>query len=103
MPLSAREAPAHATPAVVPSGAVSVPVLHLADGREVRIGDTVSGVTAHLGPAARASAETIERTAAHENLTRVYDAAGTRFVLVFETARNGGEPRVAAIYLSAAR
>lgn len=103
MPLSAREAPAHATPAAVPPGAVSVPVLHLADGREVRIGDTVSGVTAHLGPAARASAETIERTAAHEDLTRVYEAAGTRFVLLFDTDRNGGEPRVAAIYLNAAR
>jgi hypothetical protein len=69
----------------------------------VRIGDTVSGVTAHLGAAARASAETIERTAAHEDLARVYDAAGTRFVLLFETDGNRGEPRVAAIYLTAAR
>lgn len=99
VPVSAGAAPAHSTPAAVPPGAVSVPIIHLAGGREVRLGDRISDVTARLGAASRAAVESLERTASHEDITRVYEYAGTTFVLVFEALERNVEPRVAAIYV----
>jgi len=99
VPVSAGPAPAHETPAAVPPGAVSVPMLHLGNGREVRLGDRLSDVAVRLGSASRAAVEAFERTATHEDLTRFYEYAGTNFVLVFETLERNAEPRVAAIYL----
>jgi hypothetical protein len=92
-------APVHETPAAVPPGAVSVPLLHLGQGREVRLGDRLSEVAARLGAASRAAVESLERTATHEDITRFYDYAGTKFVLVFEALEKNAEPYVAAIYL----
>lgn len=98
--VSARETlPASAAPAGVPSRAVSVPMLLLPEGLEVRVGDRISAVAARLGGAAAAGRQTIERTAQGERLTRFYDQLGTHFVLVFEPFDGGAEPRVAAIYL----
>ena len=99
MPVQAEPAPAHQTPTAVPPGAVSVPMLHLANGREVRLGDRLSEVTARLGAASRAAVESLERTATHEDITRFYEYAGTTFVVVFEALERNVEPRVAAIYL----
>lgn len=99
VPVLAGAAPTHSTPAAVPPGAVSVPMLHLAGGHQVRLGDRISEVTALLGAASRAAVESLERTASHEDITRVYEYAGTSFVLVFEALERNVEPRVAAIYL----
>ena len=99
VPVSAGAAPMHSTPGAVPPGAVSVPMLHLTNGREVRLGDRISEVTALLGAASRAAVESLERTASHEDITRVYEYAGRKIVLVFEALERNVEPRVAAIYL----
>ena len=100
MPVIAREAPAPVppTPAGVPARAVSVPVLLLSDGTGVRVGETLSEIATRLGPAV-AGSSSVERAPNGERLTRFYQYAATRFVLVFEPFERGAEARVAAIYL----
>ena len=96
----AREtAPPPAAPPGVPSRAVSVPVLLLADGTQVRVGDSLTTIAARLGRQAEVGVQSIDETPQGERLTRFYDRAGTQFVLVFEAFEHGGERRVAAIYL----
>ena len=101
MPVIARESeiPLSPTPASVPSRAVSVPVLLLSDGKEVRVGDTMSQIAARLGRQAEVGTQSVERSPGGERLTRVYEHAGTDFILVFEPFAPKAEPRVAAIYL----
>ena len=86
-------------PPAVPARAVSVPVLPFIDGKEVRVGETVSAVAARLGRAAESGRQEIDRGALGERLTRFYEYAGTRFIVVFEPFERDGEARVAAIYL----
>ena len=92
IPVSAHEPAPPAAHAGVPSRAVSVPLLLLADGRTVRIGDTAAAVAAHVG-SRQVGADTIEQTPVGERVTRVYELGDARFVLVIEGAQ------VAAIYL----
>ena len=99
MAVIAGPAPVVDTPAAVPPRATSVPMLFLGNGREVHLGDRVSDVVARLGAASRAGVEALERDAVRERLTRFYDYAGTKFVLVFEALDREAEPRVAASYL----
>ena len=86
-------------PPAVPARAVSVPVLPFIDGKEVRVGETVSAVAARLGRAAESGRQEIDRGALGERLPRFYEYAGTRFIVVFEPFERDGEARVAAIYL----
>ena len=86
-------------PAAIPARAVSVPVLPFVDGKEVRIGETAAVVAARLGRAAESGRQEIDRGSLGERLTRFYEYAGSRFILVFEPFERNGEPRVAAIYL----
>ena len=86
-------------PAAVPPRAVSVPVLPFLDGKEIRIGETVSAVAARLGRAAESGRQEVDRGSLGERLTRFYEYAGSRFILVFEPFERNGEVRVAAIYL----
>jgi|SRR6516164_2924880 hypothetical protein len=86
-------------PSSVPKGAVSLPVLSLADGKSVRIGDSVANVSATLGSAAETGREQADQGRLGERLTRFYDYAGFRFVLVYEPFERNGERRVSAIYL----
>lgn len=99
MPVSADSTAASPAPAAVPSRAVSVPVLLLADGHAVRVGDSLADVAARLGRQAEVGLQAVERGPVGERLTRFYEHAGTRFLLVFEPFDREGEPRVAAIYL----
>lgn len=105
-----RPAPAtHSTPAArpivasvppaVPARAVSVPVLPFLDGKEVKIGETVTTVAARLGRAAESGRQEVDRGSLGERLTRFYEYGGSRFILVFEPFERNGEARVAAIYL----
>lgn len=100
-----RTAPAPAraiivsVPASVPARAVSVPVLPLLDGKELRIGESVQAVASRLGRAAESGRQEIDRGSLGERLTRFYDYAGSRFILVFEPFERNGEARLAAIYL----
>jgi hypothetical protein len=86
-------------PSAVPARAVSVPVLPFLDGKEVRVGDTVSAVAARLGRSAENGRQEVDRGSLGERLTRFYEYAGARFILVFEPFERNGEMRVAAIYL----
>lgn len=86
-------------PAAVPPRAVSVPVLPFLDGKEIRVGETVSAVAARLGRAAESGRQEIDRGSLGERLTRFYEYEGSRFILVFEPFERNGEARVAAIYL----
>jgi hypothetical protein len=90
---------ATAIPAAVPAGAVSVPVLPFGDGKEIRVGDTAAAVTSTLGPAAESGREEVDRGRLGQRLTRFYEYAGFRFILVYEPFERNGEPRVGAIYL----
>lgn len=91
-------APAPLPPAV-PERAVSIQALPLADGREIKVGETLSVVSTRLGRAAESGRQEVDRGALGERLTRFYEYDGVRFILVFEPFERQGEPRVAAIYL----
>jgi hypothetical protein len=88
-----------ALPAAVPARAISVPVLLLLDGRQVKVGDSVADVARVLGRAAEVGTQVVDRGALGERLTRYYEHDGTKFLLVFEPFERNGALRVAAIYL----
>jgi hypothetical protein len=98
-PGPAGTAPVAAIPAAVPVAAVSVPVLPFRDGKEIRVGDTAAAVTARLGRAAESGREEGDRGRLGQRLTRFYEYAGFRFVVVYEPFERNGEPRISAIYL----
>jgi hypothetical protein len=86
-------------PAGVPSRAVSVPMLLLPERLVVRVGDRLDAIVARLAGASEIRPPTVEWGASGERMTRFYEYAGTRFVLVFEPFERKGAPRIAAIYL----
>ena len=86
-------------PAGIPSRAVSVPMLLLEDGNQVRIGDSAAAITSRLGRQAEVRAPMIDHAPTGERLIRFYNHGGTQFSLVFEAAGTSGEMRLAAIYL----
>ena len=91
--------PAPVAPVGVPPRAISVPMLLFSDGKEVRVGETVSAIVDRLGQHAVIGKQAIERAVHGHRVTRFYDHVGTQFVLVFEPFEENAEPRVAAIYL----
>jgi hypothetical protein len=86
-------------PPGIPSRAVSVPLLLLGNGHELRVGDRASEVVARLGTAVTVLSESVERSVVRERLTRFYSDVGVQFAVVFEAFERNTEPRVAAIYL----
>jgi len=88
-----------ATPAAVPAGAVSVPVLAFGDGKEIRVGDTAAAVLSRLGRGAESGREEADRGQLGQRLTRFYGYGGFRFIVVYEPFERNGAPRVGAIYL----
>src|SRR4051794_37873674 len=103
-PLAPRAAPvalvlAGSVPPSVPARAVSVPALPFQDGKEVKVGDTVSAVATTLGRAAEVGRQDVDRGSFGDRLTRFYEYDGARFVLVFEPFERDGEAKLSAIYL----
>jgi hypothetical protein len=86
-------------PAAVPKGAVSVPVLAFGDGKQVRLGDSAAAVSTRLGRGAETGREEADAGRLGQRLTRFYDYAGFRFVVVYEPFERNGERRVSAIYV----
>jgi hypothetical protein len=86
-------------PPWVPERALSVPVLPLADGKELRIGDSVSAVAQSLGRSAESGRQEVDRGRVGERLTRFYEYSGAEFILVFEPLVPDGEAKLAAIYV----
>jgi len=86
-------------PVGVPPRAVSVPILLLAGGLVARVGDRLEAVAPRLAGASEIRPQSVERAPTGERLTRFYEYAGVRFVLVFEPFEHNDEPRIAAIYI----
>ena len=97
-PVIAEEANAPDPPPGVPSRAVSVPILVLADGKEIRVGDRASDVAGRIGDA-QVGVDAVELGTARQRVTRAYRYIGAQFALVFEAFDVGVEPTVVAIYL----
>ena len=95
---SSATAPLTAPPAVIPAGAVSLPILLLSDGRDVRIGETLTEITARIPRSSEVAPPAVEKAPNGERVTRTYDINGVRFRLVFEPFEKHVEPRLAAIY-----
>jgi hypothetical protein len=91
--------PTALVPAGVPTRAVSVPVLLLPNGNEVRVGDSVFAIATRLGRDAEVGTQAVEPARFGDRLIRFYEYQGTRFVLVFEPFEQGGQSKVTAIYL----
>jgi hypothetical protein len=102
-PVIAREEALPDPPAAVPPRSVSVPVILLADGSELRVGDEAAAVSARLGVDAEVAPPAIDRATSGERVTRFYAQNGQRFVVVLQAVAGDGQVRVAAIYLPAAR
>jgi hypothetical protein len=90
---------AAALPASLGPKAVSVPLLILAEGKELRVGDSGARVAEVLGREAETGVQQSDIGPNGERTTRFYDYSGTRFALVFESPQKGGAPRITAIYL----
>lgn len=86
-------------PPGVPAGAISVPVMVLLDGREIRYGNLQTRVHALLpekltdGPVHMSTGEFGDRQ------TRAYLVDGTRFYVVCERLEPSGPMRVSGVYL----
>lgn len=91
VPVIAGPAPADVVPAGLRPGAISVPILVLADGKQLQVGGAESSL-AELGRYAEEGAPEEDRVQDSSRVTRRYRYAGMDFVVV-----TAGE-RIAAIY-----
>jgi hypothetical protein len=96
-PVMAHEAPVPDPPPGLRDGAVSVPILPLADGRTLRLGTRAADVGALMGAAQR-GADIVDRDGTRDRITRRYYMSGTPVAIVLEAPRPGAEPLVVAIY-----
>jgi hypothetical protein len=101
-PVIAHEESIPDPPAAVPARSVSVPVLPLANGRELHVGDTAAELSTLLRPDAEVAPPAIDRTASGERVTRFYAQTDVRFAVVLAAAGDG-QLRIAAIYLPSSR
>jgi hypothetical protein len=102
-PVIAHEESIAEPPAAVPARSVSVPVLVLSDGSELRVGDSAVEVSQRLGPDAETAPPAIERAPSGERVTRFYLRAGQRFAVVLEPFVGDRQARVAGIYVPSSR
>jgi hypothetical protein len=102
-PVIAHEEAIADPPAAVPARSVSVPVLLLSDGAQLRVGDTVAELATRLGRDAEVAPRAIDRTSSGERETRFYAQGGQRFAVVLQPLAGDGQVRVAAIYLPSSR
>jgi hypothetical protein len=102
-PVIAHEEAIPDPPAAVPARSVSVPLLLLGDGSELRVGDSAAQLSARLGPEAEVASPASDRTSSGERVTRFYVQGGQRFVVVLEPLGGDGQVRIAAIYLPSSR
>jgi hypothetical protein len=91
--------PSTALPPGVPPGAVSVPVMLLLDGREIRAGDSHTRLHTLLPDKLVDGPTYISANGLGERHTRLYVVDGTRFFVVCERTDTSGPMRVLGIYL----
>jgi len=102
-PVIAHEEAPPDPPATVPPRSVSVPVILLADGSELHVGDVASDLRSRLGATAEVAPPTIDRTSLGERATRFFAQNGQRFAIVVQPLGSDGQMRVSAIYLPTTR
>lgn len=102
-PVIAHEEAIPDPPSSVPARSVAVPVLLLADGAELHVGDTADVVEARLRRDAEVAPATIDRTPSGDRVTRFYAKNGQRFAVVMQPLAGDGQVRVAAIYVPSSR
>ena len=98
-PVSAREVAAARPTASIPPRSISVPLLLLGDGLEVRIGDSARDVMDRLTVAVESLPPAVERGPYGERQTRWLTYRNVNFALVVEPFARDAEPRVTAIFL----
>jgi hypothetical protein len=98
VPVIANEAPAPTPVLGIPAGVVSLPILQLGAGREVRLGQTLDDVVARLGTAAQLVSESAGDTDGRPHLIRSYLENRLQFILVFDAERTTAA-RLSAIYM----
>ena len=103
VPVIAHEETIPDPPSSVPARSVAVPVLLLADGAELHVGDTAEVMNARLRPDAEVAPATIDRTPTGDRVTRFYAQNGQRFAVVLQPLADDGHVRVAAIYVPSSR
>ena len=103
IPVIAHEEAIPDPPSTVPARSVAVPVLLLADGAELRVGDTADVMAARLRRDAEVAPPSVDRTPAGDRITRFYAQNGQRFAVVLQPFADGGQVRIAAIYLPSSR
>jgi hypothetical protein len=86
-------------PAAVPPRAVSVPLLLLSSGSELRVGELESTAAGKLRPGWRAAEDSLERAPHGTRITRAYDDGARRFMVVLDPPSERSERRVTAIYV----
>ena len=86
-------------PAAIPSRAVSVPMILLTDGTELRVGEREATIATKVKKAWKTGVDTLERTTAGNRITRAYDDGFRQFLLVFDPPEDSAELRLSAIYL----
>jgi len=86
-------------PPGVPSGATSVPVMLLEDGRAIRVGDLEAALAKLLPGAAVDGPPHVSAGEFGDRLTREYRVSGSRVIVVSERSERGGPARVSGIYI----
>lgn len=102
-PVIAHEEPIADPPAAVPARSVSVPVLLLSDGSQLRVGDAAAELAKRLRADAEVAPRAIDRTSSGDRETRFYAQGGQRFAVVLQVLAGDGQARVSAIYLPSSR
>ncbi len=96
-PVSARQPGAPSAPASVPARAVSVPILELGNDIRIQVGDAAADIFPQLVGLVVAGANSTERLAGGERVTREFLHTGGRFHLITESRAEGA--RVTAIFV----
>lgn len=86
-------------PPGVPTGATSVPLLLLLDGREIKTGMTQTELRKVVGARLAVGEPHLSDGEVGERITQAYDDRGTRFYITTERTEPNGVMRVTGIYL----
>ena len=86
-------------PPGVPSGATSVPVMLLLDGRSIKIGDLESKLRSLVPQSRLQGPPIVSSNEFGERSTYAYVIEGSRLYVVCERAERGGPMRVAGVYV----
>ena len=99
VPVIAEEAPDPPAIDGIPAGVARVPLLLLANMREIHLGDRLDDIVVRLGPTAHLESESRNEVSGGSRVTRFYSDGGVQFILVFDVRGRDRNPRVSAIFV----